>query len=143
MSTVQHSPLDSSGSFPPKFQIAANGVQNDLAVSVAQAAKVDERLRAQARQIGISWNLMEPGDSHENFARRLATASSRISRVTERLQETVLSGTTVKGDGAVLLGHLMPIRTALRECRQALRSKSALPRVQLDDRKAPVPRTYA
>lgn len=145
MATVHHSPLDSGANFLPEAPVASHAVQHDFFFAPAHriASKADERLHRGALQTARTWNLLESGDSHELFARRLAAASNRIGRVAERLQDAVSAGSAIKGDGSVLLSHLMVIRAALRECRQAFRSKCVLPRVQNDYWKTPVPRTYA
>jgi hypothetical protein len=70
-------------------------------------------------------------------------AWKQIGKVTERLQRAVSSGAALQGDSAALLAQLMSIRTALRECRQALRAKSELPRVERADWAAPIPRVFA
>jgi cyclic beta-1,2-glucan synthetase len=144
MATVHHSPLNSSANLPPGG--AANtGLKPELPLSTANwsARKPDEKLRAAGRQTAQSWALLGPGDSHERFARRLAIASTQIGRVAERLQDAISSGRGVKGDASVFLGHLMVMRNAMRECRQALRSKCSLPQVQTEDCRTAVPRTYA
>ncbi len=102
-----------------------------------------ELLRAAARETVRSWSVLEEADSHERFSQSLASISKQIGSVTERLQDQAASGAALKGDGHVLLGHLMAIRTALRECRQALRSKCELPCVQQGESRRLVPRVYA
>lgn len=144
MATVHHSPFNPGANFPSGVP-GPGGLQPGLPLATANwsARKPDESLRAAGCNAAQSWNLLEPADSHDRFARRLATASSQIGRVAEQLQDSISSGHVVKGDGSVFLGHLMAMRTAMRECRQALRSKCSLPRVQSGDDKSAVPRTYA
>jgi cyclic beta-1,2-glucan glucanotransferase len=146
MATAHHSPLDPGMKLPPDVAAGRRGAQPELLFSAARMPTVtrdNDKLRADGLQIARSWHLLEAADAHEPFARRLAVASRQIGGVAERLQHAVSSGAVLKGDNAVLLGHLMVIRTALRECRQALRSKCNLPQVTRDNWKAPVPRAYA
>lgn len=144
MATVHHSPLDPGAN--PRVEISlVNGAPQKLPMLPGRASNdgAFEGLRARAVEIGCSWNALEDADSHESFARKLALISKQIGRVAERLQGLVSSGTPLKEDGTALLGHLMVIRTSLRECRQALRSKCALPRVRQGDQTTPIPRVYA
>jgi cyclic beta-1,2-glucan synthetase len=145
MATVQHPPLNSGASLPPEIPSGANGLKHDLSLAAArkQALSAEERLRAEALQAARLWHSMEAADLHQSFSERLDLASKQIARVAEQLQPAVSSGTRLSGDGSVLLGHLMVIRTALRECRQALRSKCDLPCVQRNDSETAIPRIYA
>lgn len=145
MATVHHSPLDSAPSYPPDVPPNSGGAQPELSFVPGRkhSTTLDEQLRNKALQTARSWNLLEATDSHERFSRTLATASTKIGKVADHLQDMISSGTRLKDDGAALLGHLMVIRTASRECRQALRSKSILPHVKREDWKNPLPRTYA
>ncbi len=145
MATVQHPPLDSASSYPSDFPPGRRAAKTELSFVSGRNRRttVDGKLRDQALQTARSWSLLDSTDSHERFARALAAASRRIGKVADRLQDAVSSGARLKGDDSALLGHLMVIRTASRECRQALRSKSILPHVKRNDWKNPVPRAYA
>lgn len=144
MATVHHSPLDSGANAPVDISLVSSA-SPQLALPSARLsnAGVLEGLRTRAVEAACCWNSLDAADSHELFARKLALISKQIGRVAERLQGLVSAGTPLKDDGSVLLGHLMVIRTALRECRQALRSKCDLPRVREDERTGPIPRVYA
>jgi cyclic beta-1,2-glucan glucanotransferase len=144
MATVPHSRLDPS--LRPLLDIpSGNGVQDDLSFAAprSSASLRDEKLRADASRAARSWRFIEASEVNEPFAKKLGIASKQIGTVTERLQRAVSSGAALQGDAAALLAHLMSIRTALRECRQALRAKSELPRVERDDWVGPVPRVFA
>ncbi|MGA9883316.1 MAG: glucoamylase family protein [Candidatus Acidiferrales bacterium] len=145
MATVHHPPLDSASSYPSDLPPGSGAAQSELSFVIGRkrTATVDEQLHNQALQTARSWNLLDAADSHERFARALAAATSKIGKVADRLQDSVSSGTRLKGDDSALLGHLMVIRTASRECRQALRSNTTLPHVTRDDWKNPAPRIYA
>jgi cyclic beta-1,2-glucan synthetase len=143
MATVHHSPLHSGRNLDSEVPILS-AVADKPPLATRNLDTDDlEALRAVARQATQSWSILEPADSHERFTQSLAIVSKQIGRVTERLQDQVASGAPLKGDGQVLLNHLMVIRTALRECRQALRSKCELPCVKQGESKRPVPRVYA
>ncbi len=109
----------------------------------ASATEDYRKLRAEALRAAQSWNLLPSADMHVRFAETLALASKQIGRFVERLQDLIASGTVLKGDCSAFLSHLMAIRTASRECRQAFRSKAKLPCVRSDESGLGVPRVYA
>jgi cyclic beta-1,2-glucan synthetase len=145
MATVPHSAVDSGSNFPPELPGGGSGVQHALSVKALRlsATESDQRLRSQALQAVQSWEPLPSADMHGRFAETLAAASKQIGRFVERLQDLIASGTCVRGDCNAFLSHLMAIRTASRECRQALRSRAELPCVRSGDSKAGVPRVYA
>ncbi len=144
MATVHHSRFDPGLTPPPEIP-GGNGVHDELSFASLRLSvgMGDEKLRAEASHAARSWHLIDAAEVNEPFARKLGVASKQIGRVAERLQQSVSCGAVLHGDASVLLAHVMPIRTALRECREALRAKSALPRVERDDWNTPIPRVYA
>lgn len=144
MATVYHSPLDSGADLHAEIPLLKSATaKQPFAPAPAPTFTATDALRALAREAARSWNILGPGDSHEYFAGSLAAISKKIGRAAERLQSRAAAGAPPSAEGAVFLGHLMVIRAALRECRQALRSKNDLPRVNRSDWKSPVPRVYA
>ncbi|HVB87438.1 MAG TPA: glucoamylase family protein [Candidatus Dormibacteraeota bacterium] len=117
----------------------------DLPSATARPAVIvwDEKQRSTGLRVAQSWRVAEPDDVSEPFSKRLAIASTRIGQIADRLQQAVSSGARLQGDAVVVIGNLMVIRSAVRECRQALRAKSILPLVEREDGGAPVPRVYA
>lgn len=143
MATAPHSRLNPN--LRPLPDIPAGAAIDDLPFASRRpsASFRDEKLRADASRAAHSWRLVDASEVNEPFAEKLGIASKQIGKVTERLQRAVASGAGLQGDAAALLAHLMSIRTALRECRQALRAKSELPRVERADWTVPVPRVFA
>ncbi|MGH9716754.1 MAG: glucoamylase family protein [Candidatus Acidiferrales bacterium] len=144
MATVHHFQVDPAIAPPAEFP-AGNGTQQDRPLGAARPAVItrDERLRAEAYHAARSWSMADPSEANEPYARRLSVASKEIGLIADRLQHAVSSGATLQGDASVVLGNLMVIRTAVRDCRQAFRVKCALPHVDRDDWDLPVPRIYA
>src|SRR5579875_1674347 len=140
MATVHHSSFHSGGNLDSEVPIMPTMADKSPLPARTSNAGEHELLRAAARETVRSWSVLEEADSHERFSQSLASISKQIGSVTERLQDQAASGAALKGDGHVLLGHLMAIRTALRECRQALRSKCELPCVQQGESRRLVPR---
>ncbi len=146
MATVPQSPVNSGSILHPELPANNCGSQRELALAAVPRLAVspdDELLRREALRAAQSWHLMPPADEHARFAQRLSIASKQIGLFVKRLQDLIASGTTLKGDCSAFLGHLMAIRTASRECRQAFRSKTPLPWVRADASKLEVPRVYA
>jgi len=144
MATVHQSRFD-PGATPPMELPIAGAAQPERASVAAHPAVIvwDEKLRAAGARAAQSWRAAEPGDANEPFAKRLAIASKQIGQIADRLQQAVSSGARLQGDAALVIGNLMVIRSAVRECRQALRAKDILPLVGREDGGAPVPRVYA
>lgn len=146
MAATHRSPLDSSMRVSSPILAGRDGEKPEdrpLASEPASEVTREDNLRAEGHGAARSWRPLRPADTRKRFAQRLAEVSRQIGCVAGRLLDAVSSGVTVKGDGAVLLAHLMSIRTALRECRQALRSKCPLPQVECDVGHASAPRVYA
>ncbi len=147
MATAPQSPMNSPSILPPELPGGNNsGSRPDLspaAVPHLSATPGHDMLRAGALHSTQSWSLMPAADMHAHFAERLALASKQIGRFVERLQDLIASGTPLKGDCSAFLSHLMAIRTASRECRQAFRSKTVLPCVRSRVPRIIIPRVYA
>jgi len=143
MATVQQSPLDPRPK--PPMEVPLGNDAEDRPSPAARPTMIvwDEKLRAAGARAAQSWRVTEPADASEPFAKRLAAASREIGQIADRLQQAISSGARLQGDAAVLIGNLMAVRSAMRECRQALRAKSVLPLVESESGSAPVPRVYA
>jgi cyclic beta-1,2-glucan synthetase len=145
MATVPHSPVNSGSSVPPGDPGSSRSryALSLAAVPRASATENHQKLRAEALRTAQSCSPLPPSDMHARFAATLAASSKEIGRFVERLQNLIASGTVLRGDCSGFLSHLMAIRTASRECRQAFRSKAKLPCVRSNDSGVGVPRVYA